>query len=370
MPDYRQLSSETAHERITDGLLRLRDQLDREVPPRTLDSTLRLATWNIRDFDSPSYGTRLPDAYYFLAEVISRFDLVAIQEVNRDLTALETLMAHLGSHWRYLVTDTTEGRPGNNERLAFVYDTRTVRFTGLAGELVLPEKLSHSTPTRAGQVARTPFTAGFQAGWVELQLATVHILYGEDKADSVERVDEIHQIAQFLADRSDDPASASPNLVLLGDFNIYDRTGKTMDALTSAGWVIPEELQKLPGTNVPHDKFYDQIAVRPVAHRFQPTGPAGVVDYYDSVFRQADRDLYAAAMGAPFSMSSTGVPRSEHAKSTYYASYWRTHQMSDHLPMWIDLRVDYSQDHLLGIGTEPRPPRQHPRPDPLDAPSA
>ena len=28
---------------------------------------------------------------------------------------------------------------------------------------------------------------------------------------------------------------------------------------------------------------------------------------------------------------------------------WRTYQMSDHLPMWIEVRVDFSDDYLTGV---------------------
>jgi hypothetical protein len=27
-------------------------------------------------------------------------------------------------------------------------------------------------------------------------------------------------------------------------------------------------------------------------------------------------------------------------------TYWRTFQMSDHLPMWVELKIDYSDDYL------------------------
>ena len=49
-----------AHEgldpRVQERLAALRAQLDSEVPRRTLEHTLVLATWNIREFDSPAYG--------------------------------------------------------------------------------------------------------------------------------------------------------------------------------------------------------------------------------------------------------------------------------------------------------------------------
>ncbi|HSV39412.1 MAG TPA: endonuclease/exonuclease/phosphatase family protein, partial [Nocardioidaceae bacterium] len=348
MPNYFGLRSEPNSKRIIEGLQRLRDQLDTEISERSLDKTLRLATWNIREFDSPAYGPRTQDAFYFIAEIVSRFDLVAVQEVRRNLAALRTLMKHLGWQWRYLVTDTTEGEPGNNERLAFLYDTRKVRFTGLAGELVLPDlKKPDGSIIKVDQLVRTPFTAGFQASWVNLQLATVHILYGDQGAQSPARVAEISALAKFLADRAEDPESASPNLVLLGDFNIFDRTDATMTALTDAGWSVPAPIRELPqGSNVSRDKFYDQIAVLPKAHRFQPAGPAGVFDFYKSVFRLDDRPAYVKDMGAAYTKTSKGEPRTETGKASYYKTYWRTFQMSDHLPMWIDVKIDYAKEYL------------------------
>jgi endonuclease/exonuclease/phosphatase family metal-dependent hydrolase len=356
VPNYFYLRDEPNSERIIAGLERLRAQLDHDVPARSLDQTLRLATWNIREFDSPAYGARSEDAFFFIAEIVSRFDLIAIQEVRRDLTALKTLARHLGGHWKYLVTDTTEGAPGNDERLAFLYDTSKVEFTGLAGELVLPDvtKADGSVvPVR--QIVRTPFTAGFSTAWVDLQLATVHILYGEDKPDSAGRIAEISTVAKFLAARAADPQSASPNLVLLGDFNIYDRSDATMKALTDAGWSVPAELHALPGSNVPKDRFYDQMAVLPVAHHFQPAGPAGIFDYYQSVFRLEDEHAYVADMGPAYGTTTAGKARSDAEKTTYFKSYWRTFQMSDHLPMWIDLKIDYTEEYLAGLRATSNP---------------
>src|SRR4051794_20111176 len=185
LPNYFYLRDAPNADRVIGGLRRLRAQLDTEIPARSFDKTMRLATWNIREFDSPAYGDRIDDAYYFIAEIISRFDLLAVQEVRRNLDALRTLMGHLGWQWRYLVTDTTEGDPGNDERLAFLYDTRKIRFTGLAGELVLPDiKKPDSGPVPVEQIVRTPFTAGFQAGWGPLQVATGHIPSREGRPEN------------------------------------------------------------------------------------------------------------------------------------------------------------------------------------------
>ena len=52
------------------------------------------------------------------------------------------------------------------------------------------------------------------------------------------------------------------------------------------------------------------------------------------------------AMGDAYHTTSEGNPRSDSGKHTYYRTYWRTHQMSDHLPMWVELKIDYSREYL------------------------
>lgn len=355
MPVYFRLRGEPRRDRILSGLERLRAQLDAELPAKTLEQTMLLATWNVREFDSPAYGPRTADAYYFIAEIVSRFDLVAVQEVHRDLTALKQLVAVLGWPWRYVVTDTTEGSQGNDERLAFLFDSRKVRFSGLAGELVLPPverrvdgKLER-VPVR--QIARSPYVAGFRAGWSDFQLATVHIVWDESTKEPEARLDEIRQVARFLAERSTEPLNDLGTLVMLGDFNIFSRSDRTLEAITDAGWVVPEALQGLPGSNVRKDRFYDQIAFRPERHWFESTGRAGVLDFYESVLRDEDEADYIADMGDAYEVTSKGKRRDDKGKQRYYRTYWRTFQMSDHLPMWLELRIDYSDDYLAGVRT-------------------
>ena len=45
-----------------------------------------------------------------------------------------------------------------------------------------------------------------------------------------------------------------------------------------------------------------------------------------------------------YGTTSSGKPRGN--KSLYYKTYWRTHQMSDHLPLWAALKVDFGRDYL------------------------
>lgn len=167
LPDIR---DPAAPEAVRVEMAKLRAALDATIPiKRAVDRNLLIATWNIRAFggltptwrsdddDSPKRNWR---GLHAIAEIVSRFDVVAIQEVRRDLTALRTLVATLGSNWSFLVTDITRGTKGNVERMGFVFDTARVQLSGLAGELAAPddeEVLAELSPERPfRQFARTP----------------------------------------------------------------------------------------------------------------------------------------------------------------------------------------------------------------------
>jgi hypothetical protein len=346
MPFYFGLKREApaVQKRAAAGLLRLREALQKDgVPGKTVDSTLLLATWNIREFDSAKYGDRSTESFYYIAEIINHFDLVAVQEVREDLRALDRLQEILGGWWKYLVTDVTEGTSGNRERMAFLYDSRKVAFGGLAGEIVLPE----SKKERVLQFARTPFICGFKSGWTKFNLCTVHIYYGKAQAEDPRRVQEIKDLAKFLAKRAKMPPAqpsrpdgkVTPgrtqepeNLIVLGDFNIFSRSDATLKALLDQGFTIPEELQAVEGSNTKQDKHYDQIAFMTRPGRFGTTGKAGVFNYYKQVFRDEDAPDYKSLMGTAKRYND-----------------WRTYQMSDHLVMWVELRIDYAAEYLNGF---------------------
>jgi hypothetical protein len=102
-----------------------------------------------------------------------------------------------------------------------------------------------------------------------------------------------------------------------------------------SGWEVPPQIQSLPGSNLTGNRKYDQIALWPQRNRFELTGTAGVFDYTKAVFRTADEALY---------------PPEERVKVSGNGSYaypgWRTHQMSDHLPMWIEVDINHSAAYL------------------------
>jgi hypothetical protein len=112
MPYYaglKQIADTTVRRRTVHGLRRLRASLAESIPPKHQTDTLLLATWNIREFDSGRHGYRTDEPYYYIAEILSPFDLIAIQEVRDGLYPLQRLQRLLGSWWDFIVTDVTLG---------------------------------------------------------------------------------------------------------------------------------------------------------------------------------------------------------------------------------------------------------------------
>ena len=195
-------------------------QPGRAIPAKD-DNRLLLATWNIANLGAQDRG---PKDYALLAEVISWFDLVAVQEVKNNRRGLDGLMAALPASWRTVYSDAA----GNDERMTFVYDSEKVKPRELTGEVaVAPSDLKNVTlpETTVAKFAgfdRNPYIVSFQAGTMVFCLVNVHLYYGDDTAiDAIERrALEAFAVAQWCKRESKSHYALTPIIAALGDFNL------------------------------------------------------------------------------------------------------------------------------------------------------
>ncbi|WP_432460502.1 MULTISPECIES: endonuclease/exonuclease/phosphatase family protein [unclassified Agarivorans] len=378
MPYYKPLKQlpEPERKRIVAGIQGLRQQFKEQAfPEKKTAESLILGSWNIRNFDDDrfNYGPRLQESLYYLAEIISRFDVIAVQEVCQDLAPLDALMDILGRQYRYILTDVTHSSlGGNKERLGFIYDKNKVFFKGVAGELVLPDKMLISDASnKKRQFSRTPFGAQFQSGWFKFLFSTVHIFYGSNspRSPSYERrVKEIAAVAKYLAKQA---KVSDLNQVLVGDFNIKAHGSAGFNALQQNGFTI---VKNRKGSNRDQTKFYDQISFisrRDELQLKQAERQDRVFQFFDSVFRLSDFNLYKPLLKQHIQTklqlakqqvdcastnkklkkaedklaSLQAVLVSDESLFDYYQE-WRTFQMSDHLPLWVELEIDFSDKYL------------------------
>lgn len=285
--------------------------------PAQKANNLIIGTWNLRGFgrvretwqaesaDSPKRDWR---AVTFIAEVVRRCDVIALQEVRREPAALKFLLKTLGPSWRVIISDVSEGDAGNDERLAFVYNTERVQPSGLVGEIVLPD--IKGNPAR--QFARSPYAAGFIRGTTEFILTTVHVLW----AEPARRLPELTAFAEWMAAWARRKSDWNTNLIVLGDFNL-DRMGNPLyDAFLSTGLWPPTEFNDIPRTIFDNDKtkhFYDQIA------------------WFSSATTQFLESLTFTHRAGSFDFVPHCYPN-----LTKNEMSWR---ISDHYPLWAEFKV-------------------------------
>jgi endonuclease/exonuclease/phosphatase family metal-dependent hydrolase len=287
----------------------------RAVPAKAADRLL-LLTWNVANL---GVQRRRDKDYRLLAEVISWFDVAAIQECHDNLAGIQAIKANLPDSFRLLYSDAS----GNNERLTYLFDADKVGLFEEVGEVALP-------PSDYGDVKlpgirrrfdgfdRNPYLATFRAGAFTFSLVNVHLYYGsESTADVARRCLETFAVALWANRRRRSKYAFMQDILPLGDFNLpkVDPSDPVYRALTRRGLHLPEHSTKI-GSSIASDHHYDQIAFFPGHTKDDYTGRSGVIDFDGAVFR----DLWQSR------------------PSKAFAAYVR-YYLSDHRPLWAEFRI-------------------------------
>jgi len=332
-----------------DGLLKLREYLanGENMQLRKTDKNLLLSSWNIKEFGHLRH--RQPESYFYIAEIISHFDLVAVQEVKTGLKDLEILMKLLGKDWSYLINDITEGRDGNSERFAYLYDTRRVNFTGLAGEILIwKELLEDGEPDF--QLKRTPYVTSFRSGWKTFSLLNVHLQPDDNENGREMRRREVTLLMKALEVKRKRKTNWTENIIILGDFNLYnkEKDRATVKIFESFQYKESDLLEGL-NTNVALSKqTFDRIFFHQNEFFKTPCkadgNRGGVIDLFEIIYRDDAFQNYLAEMNAA---KGKTVDLSTAAKQLkYFRDTWRRTQLSDHKPIWIEINIDSSDEFL------------------------
>ena len=199
----------------------------------------------------------------FLKRFISRYDLLAIQEVMDDLSGIRRLKKELGSKYELIVSDTTGAIPGARglrERLAFLYRPDRIELNELTSDITYDRSVVIDTLKQDIDVwkkffkdfdetnkqreqegkksyglsdvehpkfitfIRTPLCAAFSikakgsADPVEFLAINAHLLYGQSEA---ERTREFFALLKWLVQRAKQSKRMYyKNMVLFGDLNM------------------------------------------------------------------------------------------------------------------------------------------------------
>ena len=230
-------------------------------PSCTIAQTIKIATFNIEQFTDNT-----PKDLQTIANIVRRYDLVAVQEVKKTGKAVRDLIEALGGQWDYLLGEIT----GNHERFAYIFNKDKVKFMNRMGAL-------HFKDNRQVNIDRVPLFACFASGNFDFCLVTVHLFYTDD----LRREAEIIQLIQWYKEhQKKDPEK---DLIILGDFNEKKKKPLFGHFKDSRFRVITEELF----SNLGDTERYDHLILsRDTAHEFE--GTAGVYKFDEVLFGNDD----------------------------------------------------------------------------------
>lgn len=339
---FPQLTNED-RERIIPKVLRLRKDLDQKIPTKNADESLLLASWNIKEFGH--LNERLPESYFYIAEIMNKFDLIAVQEIKSSLTDLNIILRILGKNYGYIITDITEGNDGNRERFGYIFDKRKVKPSGLSGEMVLWDSLTKDSSIK--QLKRTPAITGFNSGWKSFIIINTHLHPGSDSDDHQKRKEETTLLMRAISEKFKKKHLWSENIILLGDMNLYSKDVEIIDLLNQHDFIESYSL-KNKYTNVSNNEIFDRMFFRTNPY-FKLENRHGsqngnVLNVFESVYTENDIEDYREIMEKHKDNPETLVEDEDYEK--YYHRYWKRNQMSDHHLIWVELPINSSDDFL------------------------
>lgn len=290
-------------------------QPGRAIPPKGA-GTLLLATWNIANL---GLQDRRPSDLRLMAEIVSWFDLVTIQEVNENCEDLVAIRKFLPGSWRLLFSDAA-GKA--QERIAFLYDSAKVELLELIGQVNVPPR--DLAKIRIAGIAqaftgfdRDPYLASFKAGSLRFTLVSVHLYFGSESTVHVERRSlETLAVARWADLERRSEWCYCDDIIVLGDFNLPKPSDNPVfKALVSMGLKLPNHTSEI-GSSIASDNHYDQIAFFPGNTWDDFTGKMSVFDFDGCLFRT----LWESR------------PRKD------FMAYMR-YYISDHRPLWAEFRI-------------------------------
>lgn len=300
------------------GLKILRSRIkDAGVPPSILDKTVNIATWNIRHWGQKR---RKRCSLHYIAEILHQFDLISVVELRRNVKELKYVLELLGKYWQVVFSDYITDAGGNRERIAYIYDTRAVQFTGMAAESDGPRKKNKTSGVYEPVFSwwRKPYMASFKAGAFDFVALSVHLQWGTVAG----RKKELEMLADWVREYNKDEYRVDRDIILMGDFNIDSFESPLYHTISKHGLQAPKAiLESNLGSNLATNKRYDQILHQPSQTGSVFTDHGGVLDFYQSDHRAIK-------------------PYENLTKNSF------TFELSDHLPLWVQLNIDIADEKL------------------------
>jgi endonuclease/exonuclease/phosphatase family metal-dependent hydrolase len=261
-----------------------------------------VATFNIQVLGESKAGK--PHVMKVLADVVRRFDVVAIQELR---TTNDAVMEHFlalinaqGGTYRYVLGPRL-GRTVSKEQYVYIFDAARVVIDPQSVLTVSdPGDYLHREPLIARfQVRTSPPEAGFS-------FILVNIHTDPDETDQeLDALDDVFAAVQRNGWREDD-------VILLGDLNVDSRKLGQLGHLPGITWIVDGQATNTRGTKSYDNILFDQTAT------LEFTGQAGILNLLETYGLRLDQAL----------------------------------EVSDHMPVWAEFDV-FERSARMNVATLP-----------------
>ena len=231
-------------------------------PPARAGETIRVASFNIQVFGESKSSK--PEVMQVLAEVIRRFDVVAIQEIRiRNENLLPAFVDQVNSTGRkydYLIGPRL-GRSSSKEQYAYIYDTQSIESDrSMLYTIDDPHDLLH----------REPLVGTFRVrGPAPTEAFTFTLINIHTDPDEVRReldvLDDVYRAVR-------DDGRGEDDIVLLGDLNADESQFGQLAQVAGIAWAISGVPTNTRGTKLYDNLLYSQPATR------EFTGRSGVLN--------------------------------------------------------------------------------------------
>ena len=237
--------------------------------------SITVASFNIQVFGTSKL--KKPAAMNVLAEIVRRFDVVAIQEVRaKDQTVVPRFVEMVnsnGAQYDYVIGPRL-GRTSSKEQYAFVFDATRVE---------VDRRSAYTLSDRTDLLHREPFVARFRARTQPPEQAftftLINIHTDPDETDiELDALDDAFRSVQENGWREDD-------VILLGDLNEDERHLGDLGRLPGIRWVV----SGVP-TNTRGSKSYDNILFDS-GNTVEHTGRWGVLNFREEFGLTMDEAL-------------------------------------------------------------------------------
>jgi len=250
---------------------------------------IRIASFNIQVFGTSKASKR--GVMSVLADVITRFDIIAIQEIrSADSSIIPNFVGRVnakGLNYDYVVGPRL-GRTSSKEQYAYIFDTARIEID--------PNSV-HTVNDRSDLLHREPFIARFRVrGPPSSNAFTFTLINVHTDPDEVDA--EVDALAQAFAAVQHNQ-QYEDDIILLGDLNAAPRHFGRLKNIRNITWAIDSQ-----PTNTRLTKCYDNILFDRYSTQ-EYTGESGVLNLM----------------------------------STYNLTEKQALLVSDHMPVWASFRM-------------------------------